>query len=160
MSVGKSYKIQCEAIGSKPMASITWWMNNKQVSQSIQNFCQPCNTNFNNTIQNTNGKLIVCMSDSQIHTFVAKSVYSIGSNLTISTLTFAPKPKDNGRVLGCQAKITDLPGSGMDDKKKIAVYCKYIFLIYFLKYYFFSRLHEELQFKLTFKHVSSSIYNL
>ena len=35
MSVGKSYKIQCEAIGSKPMASITWWMNNKQVSQSI-----------------------------------------------------------------------------------------------------------------------------
>ena len=144
MSVGKSYKIQCEAIGSKPMASITWWMNNKQVSQSIQNFCQPCNTNFNNTIQNTNRKLIVCMSDSQIHTFVAKSVYSIGSNLTISTLTFAPKPKDNGRVLGCQAKITDLPGSGMDDKKKIAVYCKYIFLIYFLKYYFFSRLHEEL----------------
>lgn len=143
MSVGKSYKIQCEAIGSKPMASITWWMNNKQVSQSIQNFCQPCNTNFNNTIQNTNRKLIVCMSDSQIHTFVAKSVYSIGSNLTISTLTFAPKPKDNGRVLGCQAKITDLPGSGMDDKKKIAVYCKYIFLIYFLKYYFFSRLHEE-----------------
>ena len=58
---------------------------------------------------------------------MAKSVYSIGSNLTISTLTFAPKPKDNGRVLACQAKITDLPGSGMDDKKKIAVYCKYIF---------------------------------
>ena len=33
LSVGKSYKIQCEAIGSKPMASITWWINQKQVSQ-------------------------------------------------------------------------------------------------------------------------------
>jgi len=31
LSVGKSYKIQCEAIGSKPMAAITWWINQKQV---------------------------------------------------------------------------------------------------------------------------------
>ena len=31
LSVGKSYKIQCEAIGSKPMASISWWIDEKQV---------------------------------------------------------------------------------------------------------------------------------
>ena len=63
----------------------------------------------------------------QIHTFVAKSVYSIGSNITISTLTFSPKAKDNGKMLACQAKIKDLPGSGMDSKKKLLVYCKYDF---------------------------------
>ena len=58
---------------------------------------------------------------------MAKSVYSIGSNITVSTLTFSPKPNDNGRILACQAKIKGLPGSGMDDKKKIVVYCKYPF---------------------------------
>ena len=70
-------------------------------------------------------KLIPVFSLLQIHTFVAKSVYSIGSNITISTLTFTPRPKDNGRMLACQAKIKDLPESGLDSKKKLVVYCKY-----------------------------------
>ena len=70
-------------------------------------------------------KLILVFSLLQIHTFVAKSVYSIGSNITISTLTFTPRPKDNGRLLACQAKINDLPESGLDSKRKLVVYCKY-----------------------------------
>ena len=70
-------------------------------------------------------KLILFSSLLQIHTFVAKSVYSIGSNITISTLTFTPRPKDNGRLLACQAKIKDLPESGLDSKRKLVVYCKY-----------------------------------
>ena len=34
MSVGKSYLIQCEAVGSRPKAAITWWIDGKLVSET------------------------------------------------------------------------------------------------------------------------------
>ena len=34
LSVGKSYLIQCEAVGSRPKAAITWWIDGKLVSET------------------------------------------------------------------------------------------------------------------------------
>ncbi len=35
LSAGKSHQIQCEAIGARPKADITWWLAGKQVRGPI-----------------------------------------------------------------------------------------------------------------------------
>ena len=61
----------------------------------------------------------------QVRDYVAASVVSSDQNVTVSTLTFTPKIKDNGSLLACQAKVNGLVGSAKDDSMKIIVHCKY-----------------------------------
>ena len=70
----------------------------------------------------------------QVRDYVAASVVSSDQNVTVSTLTFTPKIKDNGSLLACQAKVNGLVGSAKDDSMKIIVHCKYShpWVLYFI----------------------------
>ena len=45
-------------------------------------------------------------------------------NATVSTLTYSPKPEDHGRLLACQAHVEGLPGSIVEDSRRLWVQCK------------------------------------
>lgn len=48
---------------------------------------------------------------------------SDGGNLTVSSLTFIPRPEDNGKVLACRAENPSLPNSSIRDQWVIKVNC-------------------------------------
>jgi len=43
------------------------------------------------------------------------------SNATISTLTYSPKPEDHGRLLACQAFVEGIPGSIVEDSRRLHI---------------------------------------
>lgn len=55
---------------------------------------------------------------------VSTPVLTSTSNVTVSTLTFVPKPEDNGKQLLCQAGVDELPKSFAEDSKELLVHCK------------------------------------
>ena len=64
----------------------------------------------------------------QINNFVSSAL--IGeSNATISTLTYSPKPEDHGRLLACQAFVEGIPGSIVEDSRRLHILCKFHFLL-------------------------------
>ena len=65
----------------------------------------------------------------QINNFVSSAL--IGeSNATISTLTYSPKPEDHGRLLACQAFVEGIPGSIVEDSRRLHILCKFHFLLF------------------------------
>ena len=62
----------------------------------------------------------------QINNFVSSAL--IGeSNATISTLTYSPKPEDHGRLLACQAFVEGIPGSIVEDSRRLHILCEFPF---------------------------------
>ena len=51
-------------------------------------------------------------------------------NATVSTLTYSPKPEDHGRLLACQAHVEGLPGSIVEDSRRLWVQCKLLLSSY------------------------------
>ena len=47
------------------------------------------------------------------------------NNATISTLTYSPKPEDHGKLISCQAFVEGLPGSELEDSRRLYVHCKF-----------------------------------
>lgn len=37
VSADKKYAVECSSMGSRPAAVITWWKDNKQITQVVQN---------------------------------------------------------------------------------------------------------------------------
>ena len=57
---------------------------------------------------------------------------SIGeNNATISTLTYSPIPEDHGKLISCQAFVEGLPGSELEDSRRLYVHCKFPKLLLF-----------------------------
>ena len=50
-------------------------------------------------------------------------------NATVSTLTYSPKPEDHGRLLACQAHVEGLPGSIVEDSRRLWVQCKWFSIL-------------------------------
>lgn len=48
LSADRTYDIECQAIGSKPTAKITWWMNGVQLRSFREKVCQPTFENHSN----------------------------------------------------------------------------------------------------------------
>ena len=71
------------------------------------------------------------------------------SNATISTLTYSPKPEDHGRLLACQAFVEGIPGSIVEDSRRLHILCKFLFLPFsvrvvdFQKIYYYLKTNRE-----------------
>ena len=60
----------------------------------------------------------------QINNFVSSAL--IGeNNATVSTLTYSPNPADHGKLLSCQAFVEGLPGSELEDSRRLQILCKF-----------------------------------
>ena len=64
----------------------------------------------------------------QINNFVSSAI--IGeSNSTVSTLSYSPKPEDQGKLLSCQAYVEGLSGSIVEDSRRLHILCKWNFKV-------------------------------
>ena len=68
-------------------------------------------------------KVIGLHSLFQINNFVSSALIG-DSNATISTLTYSPKPEDHGKLLSCQAFVEGIPGSTVEDSRRLHILCK------------------------------------
>jgi len=50
----------------------------------------------------------------------------VSGELSTSTLTYTPKPRDSGKTLYCRATNPELKIGVLDDKWELDVKCKYI----------------------------------
>lgn len=68
----------------------------------------------------------------QITNFVSSALIGNG-NATVSTLTYSPRPDDHGKILACQAHVKGLPGSIVEDSKRLYIHCKLLFVFWLNK---------------------------
>ncbi|XP_060860305.1 uncharacterized protein LOC132937501 [Metopolophium dirhodum] len=69
LSCGRTYEVQCQAVGSKPPANVTWWKDNERLTNATQTVSPDGNvTSSTLTFQPTksdNGKSLVCRAENQ-----------------------------------------------------------------------------------------------
>ncbi|XP_025417722.1 nephrin-like [Sipha flava] len=67
LSAGRTYEIQCQAMGSKPPANITWWKDNERLTNATQTVSPDGNvTSSKLTFKPTksdNGKSLICRAE-------------------------------------------------------------------------------------------------
>ncbi len=67
----------------------------------------------------------------QITNFVSSALIG-GGNVTVSTLTYTPRPIDHGKLLTCIATVEGVPNSTVEDTRRLIVHCKFGFSCFFL----------------------------
>uniref|UniRef100_A0A2H8TFI4 Nephrin n=1 Tax=Melanaphis sacchari TaxID=742174 RepID=A0A2H8TFI4_9HEMI len=69
LSSGRTYEVQCQAVGSKPPANVTWWKDNERLTNATQTVSPDGNvTSSTLTFQPTksdNGKSLICRAENQ-----------------------------------------------------------------------------------------------
>jgi len=107
MSADRKYEIECQAIGSRPPAKITWWMGNLELhghSQKVYFY-----------------KVYYIIIITHIFPKVSED-----GNVSTSVLSITPTREDHGKALSCRA-TNELVRNGIrETAMKLNVFCKYI----------------------------------
>lgn len=107
MSADRKYEVECQAVGSRPPAKISWWMGNVELfahNQKVNSFCR-------------------CFLYSLLTNLFPQ--VSIDGNVSISTLAITPAREDHGKVVSCRVTNELVKNGVKENVIKLNVFCEY-----------------------------------